>query len=200
MFKTLNYSIGEGGGIKEVMRKAFGVDDASGENALTESFRSVFDNINNAMKESVTSDGFNVETMSSKVTDAKIFVKGLFGVDDVKMDVGGKTFVAGPAGSFVLNDKDEYYGKDGMFTAGTNLGVEKSIQNMDTKKISTKSTIVNEHKGNVTATIVIKSDNSNQQVDKDHISRVITKMFNNGGQPDGANIPQEGGSNVLQSY
>lgn len=200
MFSALNKSIGDNGGIGQVMKDAFGVDDASGENLISEGVRTIFDKITNAITEGGASgDGFSVDSLSSKVTDAKIYVKGLFGAEDVSMDVGGKTLVTGPAGTFTLDDKDSYYGKDGQFTAGTNLGIDENIKNGSTAKSSSKVEVVNKHEGNVTATIVIKSDNPNQLVDKDYISKVVTKMFNNGGQPDGARLPQEGGTNVLQS-
>jgi hypothetical protein len=200
MFSALNKSIGDNGGIGQVMKDAFGVDKASGENMISEGVRTIFDTITNSITEAGASGtGFSVDSMSSKVTDAKIYVKGLFGAEDVSMDVGGKTIVTGPAGTFTLDDKDEYYGKDGKFTAGTNLGMDEKIKNVSTSKSSSKMEVVNKHEGNVTATIVIKSDNPNQQVDKDYISKVVTKMFNNGGQPDGSRLPQEGGPNVLQS-
>jgi len=55
--------------------------------------------------------------------------------------------------------------------------------------------------GSATININIKSDNPSLDISslKDTISRTVTKMFNNSGQPDGASIPQEGGTNVLQS-
>ena len=55
--------------------------------------------------------------------------------------------------------------------------------------------------GSATININIKSDNPSLDISslKDIISRTVTKMFNNSGQPDGASIPQEGGTNVLQS-
>lgn len=55
--------------------------------------------------------------------------------------------------------------------------------------------------GTATININIKSDNNSLDISslKDTISKTVTKMFNNGGQPDGASLPQEGGPNVLQS-
>ena len=199
MFTAVEDAIAGGGGIKKVMEDAFGAGGADGENFITTGLRVAMDNITNAIQGQVKDGEFSVDSMSSKVDNAKIFLGGVFGVDDVQMDTGGKTFVSGPAGTFTLNDKDSYYGKDGMFTAGTNLGMDEKIKNVSTSKSSSKMEVVNKHEGNVTATIVIKSDNPNQQVDKDYISKVVTKMFNNGGQPDGARLPQEGGPNVLQS-
>jgi hypothetical protein len=201
MFSALNTSIGANGGIGKVMKDAFAVDDVSGENLISEGVRTIFGTITNEITAAGASGtGFSVDTLSSKVTDAKIYVKGLFGVDDVKMDVDGKTFVAGPAGSFVLNDEDEYYGKDGMFTAGTNLGMDEKIKTISTSKSSSKMVVVNKHEGNVTATINIKSDNPSLDLSqhKDAIAATFIKMLSNGAQPDGNRLPQEGGSNVLQ--
>jgi len=55
--------------------------------------------------------------------------------------------------------------------------------------------------GTATININIKSDNPSLDISslKDTITKTVNRMLVNGGQPDGANIPQVGGSNVLQN-
>jgi len=171
MFSALNKSIGDNGGIGQVMKDAFAVDAASGENVISSGIRTIFDKITNTITEAGASgDGFSIDTMSSKVTDAKIFVKGLFGVDDVSMDVGGKTLVTGPAGSFTLNDKDEYYGKDGEFTAGTNLGMGKTLNKTVNNNTSS------EMKVSGTATINVNI-NSNTDISSNMEAQITNKII-----------------------
>lgn len=143
LFKALNKSIDEGGGMRKVMRDAFGVDDASGENVITESLRNIFPTISNAISDAAKDGKFNINTLSSKINDAKLFVKGAFGseTEDLSIDTGGKTFVTGPAGSFTLDKRDEYYGKDGSFVAGTNLTKGNSTGGMGTGNININGTI-----------------------------------------------------------
>ena len=187
LFQTIQTGIAGSGGIAAVMRESFGVDE-SGENFLVSGMRVAYGKMIGTMQKSIDEGGFNVDSMTSNVTDADIFLGGVFGgKDDVRFDTGGKTIVSGPAGTFSLNDKDSYYGKDGMFTAGTNLGVDENIKSVKTNQGSSKTEIVNKHEGNVTATINIKSDNPNQVVDKDYISKVVSKMFSNGGSRDAVN-------------
>jgi hypothetical protein len=94
---------------------------------------------------------------------------------------GKNRTVMGDFGEISLDNRD-------MLIAGDPEKIGPGINNA--------STVINKHEGNVTATIVIKSDNPNQVVDKDVISRVVTKMFSNGGQPDGNRIPQPGNYSI----
>jgi hypothetical protein len=181
------------------LEDAFGVDNASGENFITTALRGSMDNITNAIQSGVENGSFNIESLQSEVTDAKIFVKGIFGkgANDLQIDTGGQTFVSGPAGTFTLNDKDSYYGKDGKFTAGTNLGMDKNISNVTTN--NNQSVVENKLSGNAEVTIRVVSDNPNIKLDKDYISGVVGKILNSGlAARDGARLPQAGGSNVNQ--
>ena len=143
LFQALDKSISEGGGIRQVMRDAFGVNEASGENTITESLRSTFPKITNAISDAAKNGKFNINTLSSKINDAKLFVEGAFGTntEDLSIDTGGNTFVTGPAGTFTLDKRDEYYGKDGSFVAGTNLNKGNSTGNMGTGNININGTI-----------------------------------------------------------
>ena len=201
MFTAVEGAITGGGGIKKVMEDAFGAGGADGENFITTGLRVAMDNITNAIQGQVKDGEFSVDSMSSKVDNAKIFLGGVFGVDDVQMDTGGKTFVSGPAGTFTLNDKDSYHGKDGMFTAGTNLGVDEKIKNVSTSKSSAKTSSEMKIGGTATVNVNIKTDNPSLDLSQhtDVIARTVTKILSNGSQPDGARLPQEGGPNVLQS-
>ena len=193
MFSALNKSIGDNGGIGQVMKDAFAVDAASGENVISSGIRTIFDQITNTITEAGASgDGFSVDSMSSKVTDAKIYVKGVFGAEDVSMDVGGKTLVTGPAGTFTLDDKDEYYGKDGKFTAGTNLGLDEKIKNVSTSKSSAKTSSELKVSGAATINVNITSNtpiSSNMEPALiTAISNRVGQIANQNGQLD-ANLP-----------
>jgi hypothetical protein len=127
--------------------------------------------------------------MTSKVTDADIFLGGVFGgKDDVRFDTGGKTMVSGPAGTFTINDLDEYYGKDGAFIAGTNLGVDKKVNSVNTSAVAGNSTVT--HKGRVRINVDVKSDNKSLDISnmEDTITKTVSNMFLNGrGSIDGNN-------------
>jgi hypothetical protein len=189
LFTTIQEGIaGEEGGSGAVMRKAFGVDEG-GENALVEGMRVAYGNMIGSMNESIDSGEFNVDSMTSKVTDADIFLGGVFGgKDDVRFDTGGKTMVSGPAGTFTINDLDEYYGKDGAFIAGTNLGVDKKVNSVNTSAVAGNSTVT--HKGRVRINVDVKSDNKSLDISnmEDTITKTVSNMFLNGrGSIDGNN-------------
>lgn len=123
LFTSLNKSIEKGGGIKKVMEDAFGVGTGTGENVITEGLRTTFSKMTNAIVEGASGGEFKINSLSSKVNDAKLFIGGVFGgsAEDLSIDTGGNTIVTGPAGTFTIDQRDEYYGKDGAFVAGTNL-------------------------------------------------------------------------------
>ena len=187
MMESLTNSFGEGGeGLREVLRKSFVGDGTEG--FLEEEFRTIFSNMTTAINKSMVNGKLDISKLNAEATDVNIFTDGIGGADDVKINSKDGTYVMGPKGTFKLNDQDEYYGKDGTFTAGTNLGMDKTI-----KKIETNSnTISNTIGGTATINVNIKSDNSSLDISsmKDEITKTITRIFNNGGSPDGANIPQ----------
>ena len=99
---------------------------------------------------------------------------------------GEKRTVTGSFGEFTLDDRD-------MLIAGDPKKIGGGANNNTSSEMKVS--------GSATINVNIKSDNPSLDISslKDTISRTVTKMFNNSGQPDGASVPQEGGTNVLQS-
>jgi hypothetical protein len=187
MFSALSKSFGDGDGLRNVLRESFGVK-TGGESIIEQEFRLIFANMTNAINKSSEMGKLDITKLNANATDVEIFTDGFKSANDIKINSGDGTYVMGPKGSFKLNKQDEYYGKDGTFTAGTNLGADKPIKTMD-NNISNGSISVG---GTANININIKSDNPSLDISslKSEISSVVTKMFNNGGMPDGANLPQ----------
>lgn len=187
MMESLTNSFGEGGeGLREVLRSAFVGEGTEG--LLEEEFRTVFSNMTTAINKSIEGGKLDITKLNAEASDVNIFTDGIGGVDDVKINSKDGTYVMGPKGTFKLNEKDEYYGKDGTFTAGTNLGMDKTITKVESNSNNTTMSVG----GTATINVNIKSDNPSLDISsmKNEITKVVTKMFNNGGSPDGSNIPQ----------
>jgi predicted TIM-barrel fold metal-dependent hydrolase len=186
MMESLTKSFGDGEGLRNVLRDSF--VGAGTESMLEEEFRTIFSNITNSINKSMEGGKLDISKLNANATDVNIFTDGIGGFDDVKINSNNGTYVMGPKGTFKLNEQDEYYGKDGTFTAGTNLGIDKPIKTIDTNISNTNMNIG----GTANININIKSDNPSLDISslKSEISSVVTKMFNNGGMPDGANLPQ----------
>ena len=112
----------------------------------------------------------------------EIFTDKLPNVGDVKFNTkDNSTVVAGPKGTFTLDKQDEYYGKDGGFVAGTNLGMDKTLNktvNNNTSsemKVSGTATI----NVNINSNTDISSNMEGQITNK--IIEVYQKIANGGG-------------------
>lgn len=186
MMSILAGSFGDGEGLRNVLRDSF--VGKGNEGLLEEEFRVIFSNMSSSILKSMEGGKLDVNKLDINSQDINIFTDGIKTVGDLKINSGDGTYVMGPKGSFKLDSQDEYYGKDGTFTAGTNLGMDKTITKVESNSNNTTMSVG----GTATINVNIKSDNSSLDISsmKNEITKVVTKMFNNGGSPDGANIPQ----------
>ena len=179
MFETLTKSFGDGG-LKQVLIDTFVGDESEG--LLEAGFRTTFSNMQTAIMESIKDGKLDIKTLTTSATDVKIFTDKLPNVGDVKFNTkDNSTVVAGPKGTFTLDKQDEYYGKDGGFVAGTNLGMDKTLNktvNNNTSsemKVSGTATI----NVNINSNTDISSNMEGQITNK--IIEVYQKIANGGG-------------------
>jgi hypothetical protein len=179
----------------ESLAKSFGVlrDAFVGpgtEPFIEEEFRSIFANMTNAINKSLSADGIlDIASLNASAADANIFLDGVKQVKDVKINTNDGTYVMGPKGTFQLDSQDEYYGKDGGFVAGTNLGMGKNISKVETSNKNSNVSVG----GTATINVNIKSDNPSLDISglEATISSTVSKMFSTGGgSRDGAATPQ----------
>jgi hypothetical protein len=193
MMEALTKSFGDGAGFRQVLRDAF-VGPGT-EPFIEEEFRTIFANMTTAIIESTVGGKLDVATLNSTATDVNIFTDGILDVNDVKFHTGGKTIVSGPAGTFSLNDLDEYYGKDGAFVAGTNLGMDKNITKVTTSNANSNVTVG----GSANINLNINSNNPNISYSPEEIAKVkevimktLPSIWNTGnGNPVGAISPTD---------
>jgi hypothetical protein len=193
MMTALSTSFGDGGGFREVLKDAF-VGPGS-EALIEEGFRKMFSNMTTAIHNSMTKADGTLDIADLRSNSVNVLTDGIPEVHDVKLDSNNDTYIFGPKGTFKLNKDDEYHGKDGKFTAGTNLGMDKNISTTN----NNKSVVENKLSGNAEVTIRVISDNKNIKIDKDYISGVVGKILNSGlAARDGARLPAPGGANINQ--
>ena len=180
MMETLTNSFGKDGeGLSSVLRDAF--VGTGKEGILEEQFRVIFGNMTNAIGKSMEGGVLDITKLNAEAADINIFTDGMPGFDDVKINSKSGTFVSGPKGTFSLNEEDSYYGKDGEFTAGTNLGMDKTLNktvNNNTSsemKVSGTATI----NVNINSNTDISSNMEGQITNK--IIEVYQKIANGGG-------------------
>ena len=179
MFETLTKSFGDGG-LKQVLIDTFVGDESEG--LLEAGFRTTFSNMQTAIAKSIKDGKLDIKTLNTSATDVEIFTDKLPNVGDVKFNTkDNSTVVAGPKGTFTLDKQDEYYGKDGGFVAGTNLGMDKTFNktvNNNTSsemKVSGTATI----NVNINSNTDISSNMEGQITNK--IIEVYQKIANGGG-------------------
>ena len=179
MFETLTKSFGDGG-LKQVLIDTFVGDESEG--LLEAGFRTTFSNMQTAIAKSIKDGKLDIKTLNTSATDVEIFTDKLPNVGDVKFNTkDNSTVVAGPKGTFTLDKQDEYYGKDGGFVAGTNLGMDKTLNktvNNNTSsemKVSGTATI----NVNINSNTDISSNMEGQITNK--IIEVYQKIANGGG-------------------
>lgn len=188
MMESLAKSFGDGDGFRAVLRDAF-VGPGS-EPFIEEEFRLIFANMTNAINKSLSTDGkLDIASLNASASDVNIFTDGVVPSDDIKINSNDGTYVMGPKGTFQLNSQDEYYGKDGEFVAGTNLGMGKNISKVETSNKNSNVSVG----GTATINVNIKSDNPSLDISglESTISSTVSKMFSTGGgSRDGAATPQ----------
>jgi len=192
MFEALSMSFGDGDGFRQVLRDAFVGD--GGEAFIEEEFRVIFSNMTNKIIENVrdsTTGKLDITSLQASANDVNIFTGGLLDkYKDISINNKTGTYVFGPKGSFQIDDEDEYYGKDGTFTAGTNLGMDKNITNVSTMTSTNTSTIG----GTATVNVNITSDNPTLDLSsqKEQIVKVVNMILSNGGEVSSAYQAQSG--------
>lgn len=179
MFETLTKSFGDGG-LRQVLIDTFVGDESEG--LLEAGFRTTFSNMQTAIAKSIKDGKLDIKTLNTSATDVEIFTDKLTKMNDVKFNTkDNSTVVAGPKGTFTLDKQDEYYGKDGGFVAGTNLGMGKTLNktvNNNTSsemKVSGTATI----NVNINSNTDISSNMEGQITNK--IIEVYQKIANGGG-------------------
>lgn len=164
-------------------------------------------------------DEFNIDSdtidVQSAITNVNTSGGGKTPVSNVNLSetpedrCKGKGGVLDSNGKCIKGGKEVAFAKGGIVTKPTRALIGEGGESEAVFPLSKLDKFINTNNtssemkvsGSATININIKSDNPSLDISslKDTISRTVTKMFNNGGQPDGAYLPQEGGSNVLQS-